>query len=312
MRPRSLARLRAVVDGLLVNRRQTPIAEVTAAEIREFITGNGWAPATMKGYLGDVKTLLAWATRNKYLRDDPALAVDPPRLEDKPPGILTPAQCGALLAHCRAAEPTLLPTVSLCLLAGLRPEEARRLEWANVGEEFIEVPGHKAKTRRRRLVPLTAQLQAWLELGGELVRPADATAFFAMLPDTVKADPAAAAVPAKRPKPGCNRACLPPINATLLGGLFAHGERSLTRAEAARELCIGHGYAHSTAASALSPAGRFKAHLREGADGLLTWNPFPLANPGKPAATAFAGASAGDCVLPLPSAMCSLPELAAG
>jgi hypothetical protein len=46
------------------------------------------------------------------------------------------------------------------------------LTWDDIGKEFIEVKGHVAKTRRRRLNAITPQLQAWMdtarEIGGKL------------------------------------------------------------------------------------------------------------------------------------------------
>jgi integrase len=167
-RPRYLARLRASVGRFLTGRRDKPVSEITPAEIREYISRNGWGPRTARGYLCDVQTLFSFAVRNRYCRDNVAVAVDKPRLEDKPPGILTVTQCAALVQTCQRAEPSLLATIILCLFAGVRPEEARRLAWENIGPDFLEVTGAKSKTRRRRLVPLTPQLRAWLDLAREL------------------------------------------------------------------------------------------------------------------------------------------------
>lgn len=44
-RPRYLRTLRASLERFLAGRREKPIAEVTAHEIREYITRNGWTPA---------------------------------------------------------------------------------------------------------------------------------------------------------------------------------------------------------------------------------------------------------------------------
>jgi hypothetical protein len=92
--PRYLARLRASIARFLAGRRDKPIAEVTPAEIREYISRNGWAPRTARGYLYDAQTLFAFAVRNRYCRENTAEAVDKPRLEDRPPGILA-ARCDA-------------------------------------------------------------------------------------------------------------------------------------------------------------------------------------------------------------------------
>ena len=60
----------------------------------------------------------------------------------------------------------------LTLFGGLRRAEEEKIEWEEIGGEFIEVKAHKAKTRRRRLVPVSAHLRAWLDctraIGGKL------------------------------------------------------------------------------------------------------------------------------------------------
>ncbi|MCU0785323.1 MAG: hypothetical protein MUF81_14970 [Verrucomicrobia bacterium] len=340
-RPRSLRKLRTTIDRFLVGRRDRPACEITSAEIHEFLTRNGWRPATAKSFLIDLRTLFSFGVRNKLCRDNPALFVELPRLEDKPPGILTPAQSGALIQRCRVAETTLLATLALCLFAGVRPEEAHRLAWEDVGPDFVEIKAHKAKTRRRRLVTITPQLRAWLDLARavkselpaanhaakfnrvrrlaglfkdwphdamrhsfasyhmakhrnenttaqemgnsptmiyhhyrELVRPADAEAFFNIMPG----DAAAATVqerPAK-PMPRQRR-----VTAAILGEMFQHGARSLTKQDAVALLCDEHGFAPSTAYLVLKMDGAFAAHLREHR-GKLSWTAFPQAEAAEP------------------------------
>ena len=162
-RPRSLRKFRTTIDRFLIGRRDLPASEITSADVQEFLTCNGWRAATARSFLIDLRTLFAWGVRNKLCRDNPALAVELPRLEEAPPGILTPAQSAALMLRCQEAEPGLLATLALCLFAGVRPQEACRLAWEDIGPEFVNVQGHKAKTRRRRLVTITPQLRAWLD-----------------------------------------------------------------------------------------------------------------------------------------------------
>jgi integrase len=58
--------------------------------------------------------------------------------------------------------------LALRYFAGLRTSEATAIEELEIKTEFIEVTARKAKTRRRRLVPVLPVLRAWLDLGGAL------------------------------------------------------------------------------------------------------------------------------------------------
>jgi integrase len=49
------------------------------------------------------------------------------------------------------------------MFAGLRHSELIQLAAAEIGERYLEVKGHKAKTRRRRLVTICPALRAWLD-----------------------------------------------------------------------------------------------------------------------------------------------------
>lgn len=172
LRPRYLKTLRASIKRFLLGRRQKLIADITPGEIQEYIASNGWLPATMRSYLIDVRTLFAFAVKRKYLRENTAMAVDLPKVEETPPGIVSPDQARAILEASIDSAPDALPVLVLQLFGGLRRAEAEELKWEDIGEEFIEVKGHIAKTRRRRLNPITPQLRAWLdtarEIGGKL------------------------------------------------------------------------------------------------------------------------------------------------
>jgi len=97
LRSRYVKTLDASIRRFLLNRREKLIANITPAEILEYISSNGWVPATMRSYLVDVRTLFAFALKRKYVRENPALAVDLPKVEENPSGIVTPAQARAIL-----------------------------------------------------------------------------------------------------------------------------------------------------------------------------------------------------------------------
>jgi hypothetical protein len=128
VRPRYLRTLKASINRFLINRREKVISEISAAEILEYISRNDWAPSTMRSYLVDVRTFFAFAVKRKYLAENPALAVDLPRLDEKPPGIITPTQACALLDACLDFAPDVLPVIVLTLFGGLRRAEAEKIE----------------------------------------------------------------------------------------------------------------------------------------------------------------------------------------
>ena len=82
--------------------------------------------------------------------------------EDKVPvSIFTPEQIASLL---KKADATLRPFLALGAFAGLRTAELQRMDWGDIDLDrgFITVAASKAKTRRRRLVPISENLKLWL------------------------------------------------------------------------------------------------------------------------------------------------------
>ena len=99
-----------------------------------------------RSYLVDVRTLFAFAAKRKYVRENPGLAVDLPRVEENAPGILTPAQAHTVLDACIDTAPDILPVVALSLFGGLRRSEAEQLEWG-----LSALPRAGAPCRRRNV-----------------------------------------------------------------------------------------------------------------------------------------------------------------
>ena len=168
LRPRYLKTLKASIKRFMLGRRQKLISDITPAEIQEYITANQWKPATKRSYLVDVRTLFAFALKRKYITDNPAMALDLPKVEELPPGIISPEQAKAILEASLDFAPDALPVIVLQLFGGLRRSEAEELSWDAIGDEFVEVKAHLAKTRRRRLNKITPQLRAWLDLAHDI------------------------------------------------------------------------------------------------------------------------------------------------
>ena len=78
--------------------------------------------------------------------------------------------CEEMSRLLSGAHNALIPFLAIAAFAGMRTAEICRLDWRNVHLDrgFIECEARMAKTRSRRLIPISANLRAWLE---PLARP---------------------------------------------------------------------------------------------------------------------------------------------
>jgi integrase len=109
------------------------------------------------------------------LDSNPVTFTAKPKLPDNPPEIFAVDQLRALLQAASRVVPDVLPMLALGAFAGLRDAEIKRLDWSEVdlARGHIEVKAAKAKSARRRIVPIQPNLATWLRpysgLAGRLV-----------------------------------------------------------------------------------------------------------------------------------------------
>jgi len=155
---------------------------VTAEEINRFVselrgvTGRPTkkgkdAPAlkpisgrTKNNYLQAINVLLEYARKQKYVPRDFAVMddVDVSEEADFDIEIFTAEEVTKILAAVRKDA---LPALAIGAFAGIRTAEVCRLDWSEVNLEkgLIEIKKGKAKTRSRRLVPITPNLALFLK-----------------------------------------------------------------------------------------------------------------------------------------------------
>lgn len=148
----------------LVAAFQCPIASVTSANVQEWLDGLKASPQTVKNHRTIAGTMFAFAERRGYIRKgaNPVVATERVSVANgKGVEIYTPSQIASILSH---AEPSILPCLAIAAFAGLRTAEIHRLEWKDVDlvNSHIVVAGEKAKTKSRRLVPISPNLKSWL------------------------------------------------------------------------------------------------------------------------------------------------------
>lgn len=139
------------------------LSDLTTGELDKWLGGLKLGPTTKNDMHRVLCTCGNWAERQGHLLKgmNPFLGMVRYKEVKSDVSIFTPEQIKSMLGK---ADETLRPFIALGAFAGLRTAELQRLDWReiNLDREFITVAASKAKTRRRRLVPISENLKLWL------------------------------------------------------------------------------------------------------------------------------------------------------
>ena len=147
-----------------------PIAGVTVEELDNWLRDLPGSPKTRADYRSNIGVLFSHAAQRRMIDFNPIAFTSKPKLIDKAPEIFTVDELRALLEAAQRTEPDVLPMLAIGAFAGLRDAEVKRLHWDEVDQArgHIEVKAAKAKSARRRIVPISPNLAAWLRPYSEL------------------------------------------------------------------------------------------------------------------------------------------------
>lgn len=162
IRERSLTENMIVVGGLP---KKAWVDEIQPETIREIIDSE--SPATFNTKRGRMASFFTWAIKEQYCRESPIDRIPSRKLDALEPEIFALDEVKAILTAAQTVQNgALLPFVVLGFFAGMRPEEIQKLQWADIDlkEKHITVTGRIAKTRRRRIIELHANVVEWLKL----------------------------------------------------------------------------------------------------------------------------------------------------
>jgi integrase len=144
---------------------QRPIAGITVDELDNWLRALPYSPQSRRNYRTIVGLLFSYAEGRGIIDRNPISRTAKPKLVDRPPEIFSVDELRGLLESTNRVGQDVLPMLAIGAFAGLREAEIQRLDWSEVDltRGHIEVKAAKAKSARRRIVPILPNLAAWLE-----------------------------------------------------------------------------------------------------------------------------------------------------
>jgi integrase len=142
-----------------------PIAGITVDELDNWLRALPYSPQSRTNYRTIIGLLFSYAESRGIIERNPILRTAKPKLIDRPPEIFAIDELRALLEAGNRVAPDAVPMLAIGAFAGLREAEIQRLDWSEVdlARGHIEVKAAKAKSARRRIVPIQPNLAAWLQ-----------------------------------------------------------------------------------------------------------------------------------------------------
>src|SRR5215471_6783707 len=141
-----------------------PIAGITVDELDNWLRALPYSPQSRTNYRTIIGLLFSYAESRGIIERNPMLRTAKPKLVDRSPEIFAIDELGALLEAGNRVAPDVVPMLAIGAFAGLREAEIQRLDWSEVdlARGHIEIKAAKAKSARRRIVPIPSNLMAWL------------------------------------------------------------------------------------------------------------------------------------------------------
>lgn len=142
------------------------VSSIGRMEIEKWIRRGSPALATMRSRYINIQTFFNFCIKRKWAKENPAKEVEPIMADARPPGLHSVDQVRTLLNCALQHDPGVLGYIAPIYFGGLRPIESATMTAALISGGLMEVTPAKAKTRRRRLIPVNETLAAWLAVPG--------------------------------------------------------------------------------------------------------------------------------------------------
>ena len=151
--------------GAFAKAHQCPLATVTGKDIGAYIKTLNGKGRYRNNVLNDIGTLCGYAKSQGYVHPDYEGTSNVTRyvVTSKEVEVFTPSELEAML---RAGNSQVQLALALTSFAGVRGAELGRLTWDDIRFDLgcIRISAVNAKTKIRRVPPITENLRAWLML----------------------------------------------------------------------------------------------------------------------------------------------------
>ena len=168
--PDTIKRYRANITFFIQQQNIIKIDAVNRQQIMSFFafgrSERGWKPATYRTYYMSLKVFFRWCVKEKYLKENPILGLDLPKLDAPIPKGLSLEKATALLdwAYHMPSESRIQRIRNQALFAtfiyaGLRKSELLNLKLGDIDLIGDTIFVSKGKGRKDRLVPICMNLK---------------------------------------------------------------------------------------------------------------------------------------------------------
>lgn len=140
------------------------IGSIEASDVDAVLADGGWSGVNRKNYLRNLSVFFNAMLKQKRISANPCAMVEAVLDNIETPEIYTPAQAAKIMHKAEEKQSSLVPYLALCFFAGMRPEEAQRLDWDAIDFELseIHIKADVSKTRTARIVQMPENLRSWL------------------------------------------------------------------------------------------------------------------------------------------------------
>ena len=137
---------------------------VTRTNIIEWLQSEKVAGATWDGYRRCLHAMFQYGVEEGMLDSNPVAGIKKIRMDERLPSCFTVSDVKKVLDAAVLHAPIMAPTLIVQFFAGLRPGEAKGLDWSHVDFEakLLRIKPETSKARRARFVDMNPALIAWL------------------------------------------------------------------------------------------------------------------------------------------------------